>query len=209
MGLPIAALLGIMGGTVGRAIALHTSARLAQAGLVALALSLLAMVERPTLTTAVHEVASTLVIDAPPEAVWRDVVAFPDLPPPTELLFRLGVAYPVRARIAGRPEVHATHLNGYFRAVNGEFRLVPLPGGRTRLEGSTRYTLDIHPQVYWNLWADAIVESIHHRVLAHIRRQGRSRSRSARTALLRRARPRRGPSGGTAGRWTGPPLAAC
>lgn len=216
MGLPIAAVLGIMGGMVGRAIALHTSARLAQAGLVALALPLLAMVERPTLSTGVHEVASAIVIDAPPEAVWPHVVGFPDLPRPTELLFRLGVAYPVRARIAGQgvgairrcefstgafvepittwdapsrltfdvtdcpppmrelspwPEVHATHLNGYFRAVKGEFRLVRLPGGRTRLEGSTWYTLDIHPQVYWNLWADAIVESIHHRVLAHIRGQ--------------------------------------
>ena len=216
MGLPIAAVLAVMGGMVGRAIALHTSTQLAQAGFVALALPLLAMVERPALYAAVHEVASAIVIDAPPEVVWRQVVSFPELPPPTELLFRLGVAYPVRARITGQgvgavrrcefstgafvepittwdaprrltfdvtdspppmrelspwPEVHATHLNGYFRAVKGEFRLVPLAGGRTRLEGSTWYTLDIHPASYWALWADAIVENIHHRVLAHIRRQ--------------------------------------
>ncbi len=40
-------------------------------------------------------------INAPPEQVWRHVVAFAELPPPTELLFRLGVAYPTRASIAG------------------------------------------------------------------------------------------------------------
>ena len=216
MGLPIAAALGVLGGIVGREIALHSSTRLAQAALVVLVLPLLAMVERPALQPAAHEVTSAIVIDAPPEVVWREVVSFPDLPPPTEPLFRLGVAYPLRARITGHgvgavrscefstgafvepittwdaprrltfdvtynpppmrelspwPEVHATHLNGYFRAVKGEFRLVPIAGGRTRLEGSTWYTLDIHPTAYWTLWADAIVESIHHRVLVHIRSQ--------------------------------------
>jgi hypothetical protein len=34
--------------------------------------------------------------------VWRHVVAFPPLPPPRDLLFRAGVAYPQRAEIAGR-----------------------------------------------------------------------------------------------------------
>jgi len=141
----------------------------------------------------------------------------------SELLFRLGVAYPVRARITGKgvgalrrcefstgafvepitawdaprrltfdvvdepppmrelspwPKVHAAHLQGYFRAVQGEFRLVPLGDGRTRLEGSTWYTLDIHPQAYWNLWADALVQSIHHRVLEHIRRQAEAAARA-------------------------------
>ena len=37
----------------------------------------------------------------PPEAVWEHVVAFAELPPPTELLFRAGVAYPLRAEIHG------------------------------------------------------------------------------------------------------------
>jgi hypothetical protein len=131
-------------------------------------------------------------------------------------LFRLGVAYPQRARIAGhgvgairrcefstgafvepithwdeprvlsfgvesQPEpmrewspyrhVWAPHLQGGFAAVRGEFRLVPLPGGRTRLEGSTWYTLDIHPRFYWRVWADTFVETIHGRVLEQIRRE--------------------------------------
>jgi len=47
------------------------------------------------------EVKCTVVVEAPPEKVWRNVVAFSELPPARELLFRLGVAYPVRAEIFG------------------------------------------------------------------------------------------------------------
>src|SRR2546423_2574249 len=35
-------------------------------------------------------------------------------------------------------DVNPPHLDGYFRATHGEFRLGPLPGGRTRLQGPTR-----------------------------------------------------------------------
>jgi len=48
------------------------------------------------------EVKSSVVVDAPPERVWENVVAFAELPPPRELLFRAGVAYPLRAEIDGR-----------------------------------------------------------------------------------------------------------
>jgi hypothetical protein len=65
--------------------------------------------------------------------------------------------------------VHPPHLDGYFRSVRGEFRLVPLAGGRTRLEGSTWYVLDIAPVGYWRLGAEAILHAIHNRVLRHIK----------------------------------------
>jgi uncharacterized membrane protein YhaH (DUF805 family) len=45
--------------------------------------------------------ATSVVIDAPPEAVWKRVVSFSDLDPPDDWLFRTGVAYPIRARIEG------------------------------------------------------------------------------------------------------------
>ena len=60
------------------------------------------------------------------------------------------------------------HLDGYFRARQGEFRLVRLPGDRTRLEGSTWYELRIAPNAYWGVFADLIVRGIHRRVLEHI-----------------------------------------
>ncbi len=66
------------------------------------------------------------------------------------------------------PEVNPPHLDGYFRATHGEFRLTPLPGGRTRLEGRTSYEVEMFPQVYWTLFADYLVQGIHLRVLRHI-----------------------------------------
>jgi uncharacterized membrane protein YhaH (DUF805 family) len=65
--------------------------------------------------------------------------------------------------------VRPRHLDGYLQPVRGEFRLIPLPGGRTRLEGSTWYTLRVYPEGYWSVFGDLLIERIHHRVLAHIR----------------------------------------
>lgn len=65
--------------------------------------------------------------------------------------------------------VHPPHLSGTFRARRGEFRLVELGGGRTRLEGSTWYELELAPLAYWRLLADGIVHRIHRRVLEHVR----------------------------------------
>jgi hypothetical protein len=61
-------------------------------------------------------------------------------------------------------------LDGSFRSTHGEFRLVPLADGTTRLEGRTWYKLDIYPHAYWTLWSDWLVHKIHGRVLRHIKR---------------------------------------
>ncbi|MBY0316572.1 MAG: hypothetical protein K2Q26_13695, partial [Bdellovibrionales bacterium] len=63
----------------------------------------------------------------------------------------------------------APHLHGYFRSVQGEFRLVPLPGGRTRLEGTTWYEMDIQPGLYWQFYSRWFIHTIHNRVLEHIK----------------------------------------
>lgn len=47
------------------------------------------------------EVCTIIEIDAPPETVWRNVIAFPPLPEPNDWLFGTGVAYPQRAEIVG------------------------------------------------------------------------------------------------------------
>ncbi len=49
-----------------------------------------------------YMVRSEIIVNAPPATVWRHVVAFPDLPAPTELTFLAGIAYPLRAHIDGR-----------------------------------------------------------------------------------------------------------
>jgi hypothetical protein len=217
MAIPLAVPLAVMGAFLGRAIALHAPRRMSTAGFVVLALPATALFEsRFPEPSPDYEARSAIVVDAPPEVVWSRVVSFDPLPPPTEALFRLGVACPERARIVGRgvgamrhcefstgsfvepitrwdeprvlgfdvisqPEplrewspyrsLWTPHLVGSFRAVRGEFRLVSLPGGRTRLEGSTWYTLDVHPRTYWRAWSDGFVETIHRRVLQGIARQ--------------------------------------
>ncbi len=49
-------------------------------------------------TISVH---TTCRIMAPPAKVWKNIIAFPQLPEPTEWIFKTGVAYPIGATING------------------------------------------------------------------------------------------------------------
>jgi uncharacterized membrane protein YhaH (DUF805 family) len=211
MAMPIALAIAFPGAVLGRIVA-RRGVHAAMGGGMALVVPLFVGVE-PRATPPTHEVVTVVEIAARPEVVWRHVVMFPELPPPSELLFRAGVAAPVRARIEGSGvgairycdfttgsfvepitawdenrllafditaqappmtelspyrDVNPPHLDGYFRATHGEFRLTPLAGGRTRLEGRTTYVVDMFPQRYWTLPAGRIVAAIHERVLRHI-----------------------------------------
>jgi hypothetical protein len=160
------------------------------------------------------ETVTAIDVKAPVETVWKHVVEFAELPPPKELLFKLGIAYPVRAEIQGRGpgavrncifstgpfvepiavwdeprllkfsvsrnpapldewtpyhEIHPPHLKGFLVSEQGQFRLLPLPGGYTRLEGTTWYHHTMWPVGYWQVWTDYIIHSIHRRVLRHIK----------------------------------------
>lgn len=46
-------------------------------------------------------VKTAIIIDAPPEVVWKHVVSFAELPEPDSWLFKAGIAYPMRAEIHG------------------------------------------------------------------------------------------------------------
>jgi uncharacterized membrane protein YhaH (DUF805 family) len=211
MAWPIALAVAFPGAVLGRTMATRGVQASAGAGM-ALFVPLVIAIE-PRAAAPSHEVVTIVEIAVPPDVVWRHVVTFPDLPPPTEFLFRAGVAAPMRARIEGSGvgairycdfttgsfvepitvweenrrlafdivaqappmtewspyrDVNPPHLDGYFRATHGEFRLTPLPGGRTRLEGRTAYVVDMFPQRYWTLPAGRIVAAIHERVLRHI-----------------------------------------
>jgi hypothetical protein len=163
----------------------------------------------------IYEVRTAVEVDAPPEAVWRNVVSFRELPPPDDWLFHTGIAYPVRAEIRGRgvgavrycqfstgpfvepievwdePRrlafrvtanppalrelspwggIHPPHVQGFLVSRHGQFLLTALPGGRTRLEGTTWYQHGLYPAGYWRLWSDWIIHRIHLRVLEHVKR---------------------------------------
>lgn len=63
------------------------------------------------------------------------------------------------------------HLDHSFRSLRGEFKLIALPQGGTRLEGRTWYRMEMGPASYWQLWGDWILHRIHGRVLEHVRRE--------------------------------------
>jgi hypothetical protein len=66
-------------------------------------------------------------------------------------------------------DINAPHLHDYFVSKEGQFRLIPLENGRTRLEGTTWYYHNIKPTFYWSLWSNYIIHKIHGRVLQHIK----------------------------------------
>lgn len=216
MATPIAVAVSIVGTMVAWAIlrqSRYSAGKLQVLGIFLVGLPGLAGLEAKVADPMLREAVSVREIDAPPSVVWRHVVGFTELPPPPEWFFRLGVAYPMRARIVGEGvgavrncefstgpfvepitrwepgarlsfdvrsqppsmtelspyrHVNAPHLEGYMVSRRGEFRLTALPGGRTRLEGSTWYTMAIFPESYWVVPAEMLLHAIHDRVLAHV-----------------------------------------
>lgn len=210
---PLAVVLALLGGIVGRKLALLGEGPVHGALLIALVLPGSAALESGPQPAHLREVVSAVVIDAPPDRVWDEVVAFSPIPEPRSLLFRLGLAYPTHAEIRGSGvgavrychfstgafvepitawepgrrlsfdvtqspppleelspwDVTPPHLDGYLAPRAGEFRLVPLGDGRTKLEGSTWYEQRLRPEGYWVVFSDYIIGRIHRRVLEHIK----------------------------------------
>ena len=98
---PLAICLALLGGLLGRAIALH-SRRSPQQAMSGLVLLPLVFTVESALPPAIHfETQSTIEIDAAPEAVWAALVQTDLVDAPVPLLFRLGVAYPLRGEVLG------------------------------------------------------------------------------------------------------------
>src|SRR5437762_30732 len=69
---------------------------------------------RPAATFVVR---STIDVQASPQQVWDQVIAFSEIPPPQEWIFRAGIAYPIRAEMMGRgagAERHCVFSTGAF-----------------------------------------------------------------------------------------------
>ncbi|NME68523.1 SRPBCC family protein [Flammeovirga aprica] len=161
-------------------------------------------------------VTTSVIVNAPIEDIWNEVIAFGTIPEPTELLFKTGISYPINANIEGngvgavrycnfttgsfiepitvweKPhklafsvtsqptpmhemnpfwEIQPPHLNGYFLSKKGEFNLEAIGKNKTKLSGTTWYTLNIKPVIYWEIWTNYILHRIHERVLNHIKQK--------------------------------------
>jgi hypothetical protein len=85
------------------------------------------------------------------------------------LMFTVDQAAPALEEWTPYHDIHPPHLDGYFVSESADFRLLPLPGGGTRLEGTSVYRNHIWPSAYWALWSEAIVTRVHRRVFEHVR----------------------------------------
>ncbi|HMH80978.1 MAG TPA: DUF805 domain-containing protein [Candidatus Acidoferrum sp.] len=218
MAAPIALVMALLGGSLGFVIQAAHWGRPNAPAILSMAVLLTPGfygVEHFTRPPAgVFEVKSAIEIAAPPTKVWQKVVAFTEIPPPQEMLFRAGIAYPISAEITGHGagavrhcvfstgpfvepivvwdeprllrfrvtanpaplneltpygHIEPRHLHGYFESHQGQFLLTELPGGHTRVEGTTWYSHSMWPETYWHCWSDYVIHRIHMRVLEHIR----------------------------------------
>lgn len=64
-------------------------------------LPLFMLAETGALPPPLLSVRSEIVVDATPAEVWPHVIGFSVIPEPNEWIFRIGIAYPIRARIDG------------------------------------------------------------------------------------------------------------
>jgi len=107
MAAPIWVPLAVVGGVLGYALV----GLLREVGFTAMRFFIVLAVLQPTLMgvecmtnpePSIYPVTTSLIINAPPEIVWQEVVEFDDLPEPEHWLFKTGVAYPTHARIEGQ-----------------------------------------------------------------------------------------------------------
>lgn len=88
---------------------------------------------------------------------------------PRLLKFSVTEQPPAMRELSPYGAIKAPHLDDYLVSRGGQFLLTPLPGGRTRLEGTTWYEVRIFPEKYWQVWSDGIIHRIHLRVLNHVK----------------------------------------
>ena len=105
MAFPLTLLLALFGGVI--ALLIHD---LRDARIAARKMGWILILVIPTLLGAekawspdppLRGLESYVDVDAPPEIVWNHVFGFPELPEPSEWLFRMGIAYPTSATLIG------------------------------------------------------------------------------------------------------------
>lgn len=121
MAVPIAIPLGVLGGACGHAIQkrrwLEQDAPVFLSLLLLLAPGVQYAEHVAARQSPVFEVHTQIDVQAPPDEVWRQVIAFTEIPAPTEWMFRAGIAYPIRAQMLGTgvgAERHCVFSTGSF-----------------------------------------------------------------------------------------------
>ncbi|MFC7773051.1 hypothetical protein [Flavobacterium sp. GCM10027622] len=111
MGAPIGILLTWIGSLIGyrllkKSINSTPSVLLILIGIIPLTSFIENKIE-PELTS----VTTSVIINAKPMEVWKNVIEFPELDAPTEFIFKTGIAYPINAKIIGSGVGSVRHCN--------------------------------------------------------------------------------------------------
>jgi uncharacterized membrane protein YhaH (DUF805 family) len=100
MAYPLAAVIGALGGVLGRTTAVQSQMSIVHGVLLAMTPAALVTLDSGARPGA-RVVTTVVEIDASPAVVWDHVVSVAELSPPHQWVFRLGIAYPMRARLTG------------------------------------------------------------------------------------------------------------
>lgn len=105
MAAPIGFLFTYLGYLVVRILSPNLSDNSASAASVLLLMSVPALMSfenRNVTHDDLRSVTTSIEINATPETVWKNLIAFPQLKAPTEFIFKTGIAYPISATINGK-----------------------------------------------------------------------------------------------------------
>lgn len=121
MALPIAVPIALFGGLIGYVLQKRLSfsaSTLQVASVLVMLLPGMFLLEYSVGETApLYEQKTSIVIKSDPQTVFKHVVSFSELPPPTEAMFKTGIAYPIRAEMHGQgvgAERHCVFSTGAF-----------------------------------------------------------------------------------------------
>jgi hypothetical protein len=101
MAAPLGLGMALLGGVLGRAMALQTGRPAGQPLQCIALLPLMFAIEHVLPPSAHFETDQTIAVAAPPELVWKSILSTDPIEGPLALPFRLGVAYPLRGEVRG------------------------------------------------------------------------------------------------------------
>lgn len=117
MAAPFAILLTWIGTLIGYSISNKKPNQAVNAILLLVVLIPLSAFNESKRIPTVKPVISKTIIKASPETIWKNVIAFPELNKPEELIFKVGISYPIKSRIEG----HGIGAIRYCQFNTGDF----------------------------------------------------------------------------------------
>ncbi|MEO1655064.1 MAG: hypothetical protein AAFU64_16070, partial [Bacteroidota bacterium] len=113
MAFPIMLIISTIGATI--AYAIHESSQKVSLQVLSLPFALipiLGLLEANTPSPPpLYPLKTSLIVDASPQEVWDELVAFSQIDPPREWLFKTGISYPTHAEIKGEGVGAVRHCN--------------------------------------------------------------------------------------------------